>query len=40
MMQHVFLICISLSLEDAGAVTDRLRAIDNRPYRFCRKIYK
>ena len=37
MMQHALKLWICLHPADVGAVIDRLRAIDNRPYGFCRK---
>ena len=37
MMQHSFFLCKCLHPADVGAVSDRPRAINNRPYEFyCR----
>ena len=37
MMQHSFFLCKYLHPADVGAVSDRPRAINNRPYEFyCR----
>ena len=38
MMQHALKLCNCLHLVDVGAVIDRPRAIDNRPYGFYRKV--
>ena len=38
MMQHALKLWICLHPADVGAVNDRPRAIDNRPYGFYRKI--
>ena len=39
MMQHALKLCNYLHLVDVGAVNDRPRAIDNRPYGCYRGFY-
>ena len=39
MMQHALKLCNRLHLVDVGAVIDRPRAINNRPYGFYREFF-